>query len=1136
MATRRAFSATGNVALALLNLTIESAEVFPPLKSVAAGAFYIIELVKNFGTNKDQWQAFGAYVQNAAASVVESLAQADEGKCNPQKNLIKLRLFLRDPEIIAEMRMRIGDDMDLFQLNTTVTTMVDVGKTFEAMVTNGTTLLKIAEETSAVMINTASIARKASVLRTNAILDKLPRAKGASWDPSRVCMPNTRVELVNDIMTRLNRPTELDKSPEFGDPEIILLTAVAGVGKSTVAHTIAWKCQEQNQLGSSFFFDREIDGRNTPDSLFTSIAADLSRLDVDLGERIACAMEKDRSLLSAPLSRQFEELILKPLQLSRISRSLVLVIDALDEAGSQDLFVILRDRTPELPRTIRIFLTSRTSPELNNLVREPHVTWIELNVNAQFNMNDIAVYAPSRLQKLAKQRELGDEWAGPQLQAIFLAKAEGLFLWVATVCDYLGHCEDPLEELIRLLATSDHYACSAGDKMNRLYTRILEGFNWGDARFVASYRRVMGTAIASKRPLTIAAMSRFYPNTPLASDFTLQRLGSLLTGMRKEEHRTQPVQILHQSLRHFLVDQTSNSGNEVHFKIAEQEHSKRLGLLCLELINRDLKAEAFCAGYLTTSDPLPKIPTIKNDQIAEELLYACQFWQDHVSDMQSSNDIEEVLKIFMDQKLTLWMELVAACGTYQGLEMIQNWGQRVGLDVMPSTPRRAESFARACLLLSRSLCYKGRREEALAAGEDSVHIYRKLAADRPTAFAPSLAKSLNDVSLRLNDLGRQEEALMAVEEAVAIRRRLSLDHPTVFEPQLALSLTDHSIILSRLGCREEALATVEEAVQLYRQHAADLPAELKPDMAKSLHCLSNHLGELGRCEEALTVITEALRLRRQLNPSHSAASLSGLAGTLSNLCGCLSDVGRGKEALDAIVEAVQLYRQLAVGRPAAYKADLSASLNNLSNHLVTFNRREEALAAIKEAVILRRQLVAERPLSYTSDLAMSLNNFSVRLSDSSYHEEALAAIEEALSLYRQLTAARPASFTPGLAGVLDNLASRHSRLGRSQEALVAIEEAVQLRQKLAADRPAAFTPALADSLHNLSIRMSKLGRYDDALSAVRESVILRLPLAEKLPLRFKNDLKNSLVLLSQVLARLGRREEAAQAKAKIDGL
>ena len=70
--------------------------------------------------------------------------------------------------------------------------------------------------------------------------------------------------------------------------------------------------------------------------------------------------------------------------------------------------------------------------------------------------------------------------------------------------------------------------------------------------------------------------------------------------------------------------------------------------------------------------------------------------------------------------------------------------------------------------LSNRLADLGRREEALAAIQEAVAIYRELAAARPDAFRPDLASSLNNLSLRLADLGRREDALAATQEAAGL--------------------------------------------------------------------------------------------------------------------------------------------------------------------------------------------------------------------------------------------------------------------------------------------------------------------------------------------------------------------------------
>jgi hypothetical protein len=50
-----------------------------------------------------------------------------------------------------------------------------------------------------------------------------------------------------------------------------------------------------------------------------------------------------------------------------------------------------------------------------------------------------------------------------------------------------------------------------------------------------------------------------------------------------------------------------------------------------------------------------------------------------------------------------------------------------------------------------------------------VDLYRRLAQDRPDAFLPDLAASLNNIGGDFSNLGRREEALAASQEAVDLR-------------------------------------------------------------------------------------------------------------------------------------------------------------------------------------------------------------------------------------------------------------------------------------------------------------------------------------------------------------------------------
>jgi tetratricopeptide (TPR) repeat protein len=110
----------------------------------------------------------------------------------------------------------------------------------------------------------------------------------------------------------------------------------------------------------------------------------------------------------------------------------------------------------------------------------------------------------------------------------------------------------------------------------------------------------------------------------------------------------------------------------------------------------------------------------------------------------------------------------------------------------------------------------GRREDALAAIQEAVEHYRRLAQARPDAFLPDLATSLNNQSNRLSELGRREDALAAIQEAVTIRRRLAQARPDAFLPDVAMSLYNLALRHAQDGAGGAlALARAHEAVSAY---------------------------------------------------------------------------------------------------------------------------------------------------------------------------------------------------------------------------------------------------------------------------------------------------------------------------------
>ncbi|MGW2651905.1 tetratricopeptide repeat protein [Streptomyces sp. NPDC001393] len=430
-------------------------------------------------------------------------------------------------------------------------------------------------------------------------------------------------------------------------------------------------------------------------------------------------------------------------------------------------------------------------------------------------------------------------------------------------------------------------------------------------------------------------------------------------------------------------------------------------------------------------------------------------------------------------------------------------------------PDRLPDFAGSLHDLAVGLRIRGRQEEALAAAEESVRIYRALAGTDPDTHLPALARSLNNLASMLADRGLREEALAAFEETVTTYRTLSDARPDTYLLSLALSLANLSVLLRHLGWREESLAALEEAVRIYRAQAETNADTHLPAFAESLHKLARTLSDLGRRDEALTALEEAVRIYRALAEADPDTHLSDLAGSLNNLSVILRELGRPEEALAVIEEAATAYRTLANFRPAVARC-----MENLARVLADLERREEALTALQEAVLIYRAVSEADPDTHLSDLAGSLNNLSVILRELGRLEEALAVIEEAVTAYRTLA--------NSLSGDIRNLTNPPARTGllrRWRDARAVVKEALRIRRTLAGSH----LPGIPPSLTGPPARTGVPGLWRESRAAAEKAVRVRRTFAATAPDTHLPELARSLYNLSALLRNLDRREEALTA-------
>jgi len=326
--------------------------------------------------------------------------------------------------------------------------------------------------------------------------------------------------------------------------------------------------------------------------------------------------------------------------------------------------------------------------------------------------------------------------------------------------------------------------------------------------------------------------------------------------------------------------------------------------------------------------------------------------------------------------------------------------------ILATTPNDAIG-ERASLLASLGVRYSdlGRRDDALAATEEAVHLYRSLLPitaeplEGPTDILSGLAQSLNTLGQALSDLGRRQEAVSATEEAVRHFRTLAATEPGTFLPELAKSLNS---LGNRLGAdrdgRDDALTATAEAVEYYYSLHADRPEAYRAGLATALNDLGIRFSDLGKWEDALDFTQQAVEHYRALVAACPDALLPDLTTSLSNVGFFLNELGRGEQALAPLEEAVQNYRKLAVIHPDAFLPNLAMSLSNLGELFSKLRRNGQALAATEEAVEITLSQAKAHPSVFAGYLKRRKTRLALLLAKTGRASRAYDDAEELLKI------------------------------------------------------------------------------------------------------------------------------------------
>ncbi|KAJ6560119.1 hypothetical protein B0H19DRAFT_902444, partial [Mycena capillaripes] len=250
--------------------------------------------------------------------------------------------------------------------------------------------------------------------------------------PQPQCPPQTRRKILEELLG-WSCGSEPNTSHLWLDDESVSKKRV--LGKSTCS------LEAENCLGASFFFKRGHVSRGNGNKLFPTIAYQLAGHLPEIPKAVA----KDPTILDRSLMVQLQKLIIEPGQHSSPRRTMVVVIDGLDECEGKDIQQeILRsiDIAIQKGLPLRFFIASRPEPHISGIFGSTGLAGSHCPVNIQRLFDEVRLYLKNNFAKICQKHEetmamVSQPWPSPADLEHLVQKSSGYFIYASTVIRFI---------------------------------------------------------------------------------------------------------------------------------------------------------------------------------------------------------------------------------------------------------------------------------------------------------------------------------------------------------------------------------------------------------------------------------------------------------------------------------------------------------------------------------------------------------------------------------------------------------------------------------------------------------------------------------------------------------------------------
>ncbi|KAI0337519.1 WD40 repeat-like protein [Trametopsis cervina] len=522
-------------------------------------------------------------------------------------------------------------------------------------------------------------------------LNDMMYARGAGCVPEKRCLKGTRRRLLEDIGGKLHGILGDEKSKR-----ILLLTGVAGCGKSAIAHEIAHHFKTIGRLGASFCFNASEQAERSLDRFWSTISRGFADVDDGWKHALLGVIESDREMRTtkSPL-QQFEEFILKPAQQLKFTGPIVVVIDAIDEVAEKDRDALVDSlirlaTTTSLHPNIRFLITSR--PELRMVSKLQQLAGVDaIDISTANVERDMSLYVKEKLSMEfpeSKREEITDQWA-----PVLVARAENLFQWIATACSFIIRMSPKSSPEERFLRLKEGQHSGLHTLYEAVLTQLVDDTVKGDPTvskedFIAEIRHILALIVAAREPLSLKTWTTFLGEDD-AKEFqaVIPYLGSLFRGV--SGNGLEVIQPAHTSFRDYVIPSPDSKKTHV-YTVNTSAAEQTLTALSFRVMKAHLRFNIckLVTSYIPNKDVEDLEDRIKTN-IPAALIYACRFWDTHLKVSPSPLVFTGDFRAFLDTKLLYWLEVMALNGMVYGASTqivgLRKWIQDNGIKKLGMT-------------------------------------------------------------------------------------------------------------------------------------------------------------------------------------------------------------------------------------------------------------------------------------------------------------------------------------------------------------------------------------------------------------------------------------------------------------------